>query len=106
MNWKAMGTGLFVAVALLATSASAQMPIRNGAILHEKLTATRTLVLEEGERLRVDQDTVITQDGNRISFSEIPEPADLAGKGSIMVEWTGLQPDGNASSVNIRLMLR
>ncbi len=89
---------------LLGGTALAQPAMTDAGLLVEKLDASTTLVLDEGERLRLRSDTVIVKDGAKISFSDIPT-AEQALPGVIMVHWSALNPDGTAAHVLIRHLL-
>ena len=85
----------------LASGAAAAQPVDgDAALLVDKVAATTTLVLEEGQRLRLRSDTVIVKDGETISFSAIPT-AQQALPGVIMVQWS-TNADGTAKEVVIR----
>ncbi len=90
-------------VGLMGAGASAQAGYSDASVLVDKLNATSTLILEEGQRLTVRSDAVITMDGEKISFGAIPTPKQAL-PGIIMVQWAP-NSDGSTSKLLIRRFL-
>ena len=86
---------------LVSGVAIAQPAIMEAGVLVDKIDSSTTLVLDEGQRLRLRSDTVIMKDGQKISFADIPTPQQAL-PGVIMVQWSAVNSDGTAARVKIR----
>lgn len=98
-----------IALALAATLALATagwgFEVEN--ILVAKVSASRTLNLEDGITVKVSDSTEIwTREGERVSFADIPDPEDVK-PGQVGLEVEGIKSGStvNATKVTIQVLM-
>ncbi len=101
MKWMELRKALVAALASCLFAAAASAGTVEGLLL-AKVSATRTLKMEDGITVQVQDDTEIRdRDGKRLSLDDIPDPVEVAG--SVMLTVEGPSSNGTVQATRITL---